>query len=81
MGILFSFSANGVAKAGRPPLRGGDNEVWASGLVEALQYENLKSKGVTMRKRLKKKRMKWAKKKYKELIGELNRLAGAVTWI
>ena len=34
-----------------------------------------------MRKRLKKKRKKWAKKKYKELIGKLNRLAGRVVWI
>ena len=33
-----------------------------------------------MRKRLKKKRKKWAKAKFKELIDGLNRLAGAETW-
>ena len=34
-----------------------------------------------MRKRLKKKKLKLAKIKYKEIIAELNRLAGKITWI
>ena len=33
-----------------------------------------------MRKRFKKKRKKWAKKKFKELIDGLNRLAGVEIW-
>lgn len=34
-----------------------------------------------MRKRLKKKKLKLAKAKYKELIAKLNRMAGEVTWV
>ena len=34
-----------------------------------------------MRKRLKKKRMQWAKAKFNKLIAELNSLAGGDVWV
>ncbi len=55
MGFLLSFPTNNMAKGGHLPLRCGNNKVRSLGLVEALQRKNIKSIGVAMRKRLKKK--------------------------